>query len=66
MIDKRGVGLSDRGTAISTLDEYATDVLAVLDAEGVDQADLLGFSEGGAIAMQIGGPRRPCPEGDRG
>lgn len=50
MIDKRGVGLSDRVTAPSTLADYVEDVLAVLDAESVEAAHLVGHSEGGMIA----------------
>ena len=53
MIDKRGVGLSDRVTAPSTLPEYVEDVLAVMDAEGVGSAHIVGHSEGGAIAAAL-------------
>jgi len=53
MIDKRGVGLSDRVTEPSTLPEYVADVLAVMDAEGVASAHLVGHSEGGSIAAAM-------------
>lgn len=53
MIDKRGVGLSDRVTAPSTLREYVEDVLAVLDAERVTSAHFVGHSEGGSIASAM-------------
>jgi class 3 adenylate cyclase len=53
MIDKRGVGLSDRVTEPSTLLEYVDDVLAVMDAEGVRSAHFVGHSEGGAIAAAL-------------
>jgi pimeloyl-ACP methyl ester carboxylesterase len=44
MIDKRGVGLSDRTTEPSTLLEYVGVVLAVMDAEGVSSAHFVGHS----------------------
>ncbi len=53
MIDKRGVGLSDRVTQPSTLNEYVSDVLAVMDAEGVEAAHIVGHSEGGTIAVAL-------------
>ena len=48
--DKRGTGLSDRGTGVDALEEYATDVGAVMDAAGFDRAAIFGVSEGGSIA----------------
>jgi pimeloyl-ACP methyl ester carboxylesterase len=48
--DKRGQGMSDRDSGAPTLDERVDDLLAVLDAAGVEKAALAGASEGGATA----------------
>jgi pimeloyl-ACP methyl ester carboxylesterase len=48
--DKRGHGLSDRGVGITSLEDYVSDVRAVMDATGSTNAALLGVSEGGATA----------------
>lgn len=53
MIDKRGVGLSDRVAGAPTLEERLADTLAVMDAEGVEDANIVGHSEGGAIAIAL-------------
>jgi class 3 adenylate cyclase/pimeloyl-ACP methyl ester carboxylesterase len=53
MIDKRGVGLSDRVADPPTLEDGVLDTLAVLDAEGIDRVDLVGQSEGGSVAIAI-------------
>jgi pimeloyl-ACP methyl ester carboxylesterase len=56
LFDRRGSGLSDR-SAVTTdelrLPRLASDVLAVLDASGSDQAVLIGASLGGATAVQF-------------
>ncbi|SEF12535.1 Adenylate cyclase, class 3 [Rhizobiales bacterium GAS191] len=49
--DKRGTGLSDRLSAIPTLEERMDDVRAVMDAAGSARAALLGFSEGGPMCI---------------
>lgn len=49
--DKRGTGASDRSAHIPTLDERVEDVIAVMDAAGIDRAHLLGVSEGGPVAL---------------
>jgi class 3 adenylate cyclase len=49
--DKRGTGLSDRLSAIPTLEERMDDVRAVMDAAGSTRAALLGFSEGGPMCI---------------
>ena len=51
MFDKRGTGLSDRDVGFPTLDERMDDLTAVMDAAGSERAALLGFSEGGTLAM---------------
>ena len=54
MFDKRGTGLSDRDVGFPTLDERMDDLTAVMDAAGSERAALLGFSEGGTLAMLFG------------
>jgi pimeloyl-ACP methyl ester carboxylesterase len=49
--DKRGTGLSDRTVGIPHLEERIDDIRAVLDAADSKQAALMGFSEGGAMAI---------------
>jgi pimeloyl-ACP methyl ester carboxylesterase len=48
--DKRGVGLSDPTGSPPTVEECADDLGAVMDAAGSERADVLGVSEGGAMA----------------
>jgi len=50
-IDTRGHGLSPMGNAPFTLSQFANDLLNFMDQHGLDQADLLGFSDGGNIAL---------------
>jgi class 3 adenylate cyclase/esterase/lipase len=49
MFDKRGTGLSDRVAEFPGLDQRIDDLRAVMDAAGMEQAALLGISEGGAM-----------------
>jgi class 3 adenylate cyclase len=49
--DKRGTGLSDRVSAIPTLEERMDDVRAVMDAVGSNRAALFGISEGGPMSL---------------
>ena len=49
--DKRGTGLSDRVKELPPHEQRMDDLRAVLDACDVEQALLIGFSEGGALAM---------------
>jgi pimeloyl-ACP methyl ester carboxylesterase len=51
LVDKRGTGLSDRVTAMPTLEERMDDVRAVMDAVGSKQAALVGYSEGGPMCV---------------
>jgi pimeloyl-ACP methyl ester carboxylesterase/class 3 adenylate cyclase len=48
--DKRGTGLSDRPTAMATLEQRADDIRAVMDAAGIDAAYIFGMSEGASMA----------------
>jgi class 3 adenylate cyclase len=51
--DKRGGGLSDPVTlgAMPTLEEWADDVITVMDAAGVERATLLGIGAGGPMTV---------------
>lgn len=51
--DQRGIGASSRGTAATTIDQLANDVLAVLDAAGIASAVIVGHSTGGCIAQTL-------------
>ena len=50
-IDSRGHGKSPRGAAPFTISQFADDLLAFMDQQGLPQADILGFSDGGNIAL---------------
>ena len=47
VFDKRGQGFSDRPPEPPTLEQTMDDIRAVMDAVGMEQAALLGISEGG-------------------
>src|SRR5436305_14843273 len=53
MFDKRGTGLSDPVPSTQTLEERMDDVIAVMDAVGVERAVLFGASEGGPMAAMF-------------
>ena len=48
--DKRGTGLSDRFATPPTIEDRMDDVRAVMDAVGIEQAAVMGISEGGSLA----------------
>ena len=50
-IDTRGHGKSPRGAAPFTISQFADDLLAFMDRQGLPRADILGFSDGGNIAL---------------
>lgn len=50
-IDTRGHGQSPRGRAPFTISQFAEDLLAFMDQQGLTKADILGFSDGGNIAL---------------
>ncbi len=52
-IDSRGQGRSTRTRAQVTYDIMASDVLAVMDHLKVDRAALVGWSDGGEIALKL-------------
>src|SRR5882757_3890926 len=49
--DKRGTGMSDRVTELPGLDQRMDDLRAVMDAAGMEQAALLGISEGAPLSV---------------
>jgi class 3 adenylate cyclase/alpha-beta hydrolase superfamily lysophospholipase len=51
VFDKRGTGLSDRVSAMPTLEERMDDVRAVMDAVGSERAAIFGYSEGGPMSI---------------
>ena len=51
--DKGGTGLSDPVPGVPTLDERVDEVLAVMDAAGMEQAALFGQSEGAPAAALL-------------
>ena len=50
-VDTRGHGRTPRGDAPFTIRQFADDLLAFMDAQGLAKADILGFSDGGNIAL---------------
>lgn len=51
-VDNRGTGWSRHARVPFTIPDLARDVLAVMDAEGADEAALFGLSMGGMIAQE--------------
>jgi pimeloyl-ACP methyl ester carboxylesterase len=49
--DKRGMASSDRFDRTPTLEQRIEDIEAVMDAEGIERAHVLGLSEGGLMAQ---------------
>lgn len=58
IFDKRGIGCSDTFERPPTLEERIRDIAAVMDAEGIEHANLVGLSEGGVMA-QLFAARHP-------
>lgn len=50
-IDTRGHGKTSRGNQPFTIRQFAEDLLDLVDRHQIDKAHLLGFSDGGNIAM---------------
>ena len=50
MFDKRGTGMSDPVSEQFGLDQRMDDLRAVMDAAGMEQAAIIGMSEGGSLA----------------
>jgi len=51
MFDKPGTGLSDPVSGRPTAEQRVEDIIAVMDAVGIDHAAILGYSEGGTPSM---------------
>lgn len=51
--DNRGTGLSDKPKGAYDIEVMADDLVAVLDAEGIDRVHVLGGSMGGAISQVL-------------
>ena len=51
--DNRGAGLSDKPDEPYSYAMMAADTLAVMDDAGVDEADIVGFSMGARIALEL-------------
>src|SRR5579875_3261200 len=49
--DHRGIGQSDPSRMNHTVERMAADVIALMDALGIERAHLVGHSTGGAIAQ---------------
>ncbi len=49
--NQRGVGLSDPVAGVPTLEERVADMLAVMEAAGIDRASVCAMSDGGPVAM---------------
>jgi class 3 adenylate cyclase len=56
--DKRGIGISDRFEQHPTLEQRIGDITAVMDAEAIERASIMGLSEGGLMA-QLFAARHP-------
>lgn len=52
-LDTRGHGASPRGDAPFTIRQFAEDLRAFMDARGIQRAHILGFSDGGNIALSF-------------
>lgn len=50
-VDTRGHGQSPRGTAPFTISQFADDLLGFMDEQGIERAHIMGFSDGGNIAL---------------
>lgn len=57
--DKRGYGLSDLGSPEISIDDYAADLLALLETLNVKRVTVVGISLGGMIAQRLAAQ---CPE----
>ena len=50
-LDTRGHGKTPRGKSPFTIRQFAEDLLGFMDEHKIEKADILGFSDGGNIAM---------------
>ena len=52
-LDTRGHGASPRGSAPFTIRQFAEDLRGFMDEKSIDSAHILGFSDGGNIALSF-------------
>lgn len=52
-VDTRGHGTSPRGTAPFTITRFAEDLNSFMLMKGIEKADILGFSDGGNVALKF-------------
>lgn len=52
-VDTRGHGRTPRGKAPFTFRQFSEDLLAFMDRVGIEKAHILGFSDGGNIALRF-------------
>lgn len=52
-LDTRGHGASPRGSTPFTIRQFAEDLRAFMDEQNIDSAHILGFSDGGNIALSF-------------
>lgn len=50
-VDTRGHGKTERGEAPFTIAQFADDLKSFMDDKNIDKADIIGFSDGGNIAI---------------
>ena len=55
LLDHRGRGRSDKPASIEAhrIEQYVADVVAVLDAAGIDRAAMVGYSGGGTVGFRV-------------
>ncbi len=51
--DLRGFGQSSYNTSINSLEEYANDIIELIEKLGLKEFHLLGWSTGGGVAMEL-------------
>ena len=52
-VDTRGHGRTPRGSAPFTISQFADDLKEFMDAHKIERAHILGFSDGGNIALMF-------------
>ena len=55
LLDHRGRGRSDKPASIEAhrIEQYVADVIAVLDAAGIERAAMVGYSAGGTVGFRV-------------
>lgn len=60
--ENRGIGNSEKVESGLSIEGMAADCLAVLEASGIESADVAGWSMGGYIDRRSGDPPRETPD----